>query len=138
MTYPVSIIAQVNGASPDLSEGQLRRLAAFYKLNDGKTVQITVRETGKPRSNNQNRYYWSICVGMIADETGHTAEEVHEFLKAKLLPRYTVTIASESISATKSTSDLSTDQFETFLNHVRAFAAIELGLTIPLPNESVY
>jgi hypothetical protein len=90
----------------------------------------------KTRSNNQNAYMWGVCYSMIADETGHTCEEVHEFLKAKLLPREYLMIGKETQQVTKSTAQLSTDMMEAYLEQVRAFAATELGLHIPLPHEA--
>lgn len=73
---------------------------------------------------------------MIADFTGHDTEEVHEYCKMKFLPRHSVTIANEECQVSKSTTRLTTDEIEEYLNRVRVFAANELSLTIPLPNET--
>lgn len=136
MKETLSLVAIVQDGSPALSEGQRDRMAAFYARRDGKYVQVSIREQGRPRSLNQNAYMWGVVYQMIADETGHTTEEVHEFCKMKFLPRKFVAIAGDEYSITKSTATLSTDEMEEYLTQVRVFAATELSLTIPLPNES--
>ena len=73
---------------------------------------------------------------MIAAETGHTTEEVHEFFKGLLLPRFFVCIGGREVETCKSTATLSTNDLEEYLEKVRAFAGTELGMSIPLPNET--
>ena len=74
---------------------------------------------------------------MIADETGHEPEEIHEILKWKFLPRQFIAFGGEEIEMAKSTTRLSTQEFEEFLDRIRAFAAQELCLLIPMPHESL-
>jgi len=85
--------------------------------------------TVKPRSIPENKYYWSIVVGAISDATGHTPQETHEILKFKFLRA--VTGKFEFI---RSTTDLSTVEFEKYLSEIRVFAAQELNCYIPEPN----
>jgi hypothetical protein len=137
MQNQTTVVARVQDGSPALSSHQRDQLARFYKSREGKFVQITVREQGRPRSTNQNKYYHAIVVGMIADETGHDPEEIHEILKAKFLPRQFTVFNGEEVELDKSTTRLSTQEFEEFLDRIRAFAAQELCLLIPLPHESL-
>lgn len=44
-------------------------------------VTIVVKAKRKVRSSNANAYYWGVVISMIADETGHTPQEVHETCK---------------------------------------------------------
>jgi hypothetical protein len=136
MRNQFTAIARVKDATLDLSQGQRENLARFLKHREGKFVQLTLREQGRPRSNNQNRYYWSMIVGMIAEEIGDDSEAVHSALKWKFLPRQFITLAGEEIEVPKSTTQLSTNDFEIYLEQVRAFAATELSLAIPLPHET--
>lgn len=93
-------------------------------------------KTLRGRSNNQNRYYWSVVLGLIAEETGHTTEELHEFLKSMFLPRTFIQVGKREREIVKSTTDLSTADMEGFLTRVRVFASQELNVFIPLPNEA--
>ncbi len=90
----------------------------------------------KGRSNNQNSYYWGICVSMIADETGDDPEKIHQELKEQFLPRMFVTIGDQEREENKTTTLLTTSQMEDYLSRIRAFVATHLNLSIPAPNES--
>jgi hypothetical protein len=131
-----SVTAPVKDGKPWLSPAQRKIIDAKFRQMEGKDVRITVSKAERPRSNPQNRFYWGCVLTMIAAETGHTTEELHEAFKAMLLPRCQVTVAGREVEIAKSTTDLSTGEMEDYLERVRAFAATELGMTIPLPNEA--
>lgn len=99
----------------------------------GKTVQVTAENLRKVRSTEQNAYYWGVVVRMIADHCGYrTAEEVqgvHEELRRKFLTGH------GPLSVTPSTASLSTEEFSEYVEAVRRWAADELGIYIPDPNE---
>lgn len=99
----------------------------------GKTVQITIEERKKRRSNPQNAYYHGVVLKMIADFCGYRGEDeiagIHEELKRKFLPKI------GNLNITKSTSSLNTEEFSSFIENVRRWAAEELGIYIPDPNE---
>ncbi len=135
MTSPISLTAYVKDGKFCLSDAQKKITSVFMQRNEGKHVRVAFSQPGKPRSNNQNRYYHSVPVAMIAAETGHTPEEIHEYLKAAFLPRSFVTVAGKEHQVTKSTASLTTAEMEDFLTAVRTFAAQELNMVIPLPNE---
>jgi hypothetical protein len=135
MKDSLTLSAIVKDGSPELSGGQMERLLKFYLRNDGKHITITVSKKGKPRSLNQNAYMWAVVYEYIADETGHSPEEVHAAMKQLFLPRQFLPFGGHTVEMAKSTTDLSTEEFESFIERVRSFAATELSLRIPLPNE---
>ena len=137
MTHQTSIIARIEYGEPKYSEHQKELLNKFYKKHDKKFVQLTLRQQGKPRSSQENRYYWSVIVGMIAEDTGNEPERVHEALKEMFLGREFVRMGTKEMPVPKSTKELSTYDFEIYAEQCRAFAASELGLRIPLPHESL-
>lgn len=135
-TYPAVCEAPVKDGKMHFSDVQRKLIAAFLKKHEGQDVRVTFSQPAKTRSNKQNRYYWRVVIDMIAAETGHSQEEVHELMKAMHLPRAFVTIAGKEVEIAKSTTTLSTFEFEEYLDRIRAFAAQELNMTIPMPNES--
>ena len=90
---------------------------------------------GKPRSLKENSYLWGIVYSEIASETGHSSEDIHTAMKDMFLPKVFVTIGDNEYEVRKSTTDLTTSEMEDYLMRIRAFAAQELNLGIPLPNE---
>lgn len=101
------------------------------------------KECGRPlkkgRSNEQNRYYWGVCIALLSEHTGFDREEMHEILKRRFL-RHTVWVhhkdgIQEQVVISKTTTKLTTKQFEEFLTGIRQWSAQDLGVVLPEPNE---
>lgn len=103
------------------------------KLGVGTHIFITVEKITreKTRSLEQNAYYWGVVVKILAGETGYTKDEMHEALKVKFLTYENV----KGIPTVLSTTKLNTKQFEVYLEMVRRWAAMDLGIVIPEPNQ---
>jgi len=89
--------------------------------------QFSVQQ--KPRSIPQNKYYWDVVVGLISETTGFTAQEAHDALKLKFLR-----VVRGKMETVRSTTDLTTAEFEKYLSSIRIFASEELNCFIPEPN----
>lgn len=109
-------------------------IAAFLSKCQGQ-VKVTFARAKKVRSKPSNSFYWAVPVAMIADETGHDAEEIHEMLKELFLGRRFITVAGVEHEIPKSTAGLTQAEFTVYLDKVIGFAATELGMAIPGPNE---
>lgn len=96
------------------------------------------RSIKQDRSNNQNRYYWGVVINMLSEHTGFTPSEMHEVLKYRFLsyPRILISKTPEKVLIAKSTTNLTTKEFEEFMTRVRQWASIDLGLWIPEPNQA--
>jgi len=97
---------------------------------EGKDVTVVVKKWKKGRSNNQNRYMWGVCYKIVSEETGHTEDEIHDSLRAMFLMD-----KSGKFPIVRSSTSLTTVEFEDYLEKVRIFAAEKLNCIIPLPNE---
>lgn len=110
-----------------------QRLARF---KDG-AVQITVERKYATRSQKQNRWYWSQVIGLVAEHTGYTPDEIHEIYKAKFIPK-PMAIADGNgeivgeVVLGGSTTRMDTVQFSEFCERIREWAAT-LGIVIPDP-----
>lgn len=82
------------------------------------------------RSSGQNRYLWGVLYKAIADETGHSAQEIHEHCKHQFLPKMFVVLNGVEVETRKSTTELSTAEFSEYLDRVGALAG-ELGISLP-------
>jgi len=89
----------------------------FKKLvetsSDGE-YRLTLKKKKKFRSNQQNKYLWAVPYKIISDETGYSADEVHAFLASKFLID-----RSGVIETVRSTTDLSTVEFEEYTENIR-------------------
>lgn len=104
---------------PDNAEA----LIVHTKSLEGEKVFVTMTKNRpyKQRSNPANSYFHGVVCEMIAEYTGYTPEEVKAILKW--------------IFKIKHTSDLSDSEFSEFMSNCRSWAAKELSLYIPEPNE---
>lgn len=100
-------------------------------------LELILRVAKSRRSLNQNSYYWGVVVKILSDETGNDPESIHEFIKLKFNPKF-VTVGNEQALIGGSTANLSTKDFEEKMEEIRAWAAIELNINIPEPNEVSY
>ena len=102
---------------------------AFCAL-EGKEVWVVVKKHTNARTNQQNKYYWGVVVKLVSETTGFTTDEAHDALRMKFLR-----IRGEKLETVKSTTDLTTTEFEEYMTTVRQWAISELGCYIPEPNE---
>ena len=104
---------------------------------EGKTVVVTVREQKERRSLNLNSYYWAVIVKLLSEETGYNKDEMHEVLKSMFL-RTKYQIKGIWIHSTKSTTKLTNEEMQAYIEECKSFASTTLGLYIPDPNEVEY
>lgn len=107
-----------------------------------KDVEITISKRRKKRSGNQNRYYFGVLIPCIQqglfDTQGEwlNTEEVHAFLKVHFnYKEITNTSNGEMVKLGKTTTELSTIEFEEYQDKCRIFADEFLNVIIPLPNQ---
>lgn len=103
-------------------------------------LEIAVKRVRATRSNQQNRWYWGCVVQLVADHTGYTPEEIHDIYKAKFLPKHLALadgngeVVAEFVIG-GSTRTLDKVQFGEYCERIRTWAADELNVTIPDPEE---
>jgi len=102
---------------------------------EGKGVDVCLKKPEKRRSLKQNAYYWAVIIPLITKEMGELIpEETSDFMRSKLLVKG-IDVKGKRYEVIRGTSGLSTQEFEDYLEKCRTWAAQELGINIPLPNE---
>lgn len=100
-----------------------------------KAVELILRKKKKYRSIQQNKLMW-VYYTMIAHELGYTKDEIHSILKSKFLKSEKVNEETGVIYPyVKSTTDLTTTEMLDYISDIQKFAAEELGMNLPEPNE---
>ena len=113
-----------------------RTVAYYTALNalTGKPVTVTIGRTVARRTTPQNKYLWGVVYALIAAHTGHSADEVHDAMRA----RHLRTNPGDPIAVIRSTTDLTTDEMSEYMEAVKRDAATGLfgeSLYIPEPGE---
>lgn len=85
-------------------------------------------------SQNALMWLWFTC---IEREMGTDKQDVHDYY-CTLFLRRTARINGVEVEIAGSTSKLNTLQMTDFMNKVKADAATELGITLPLPEDRYY
>lgn len=98
-------------------------------------VLITISLKKQKRSIQQNSYYRGVIVKMMADEMGHTPNEMHQILTQEFLTIAEIEENGKIYPIVKSTTELKTDEMEEYNENCRRYASKNLHIYIPLPNE---
>jgi len=75
------------------------------------------------RSEQQNKYYFKCVVLMLGNELGYRKHEMHAILLDKF--------------AADRSKDMDPQEFDNYLEAIRAWAIEDLGIRIQLPNETI-
>lgn len=105
-------------------------LDVIARLDLKYTWRVEVKRYVQRRSINANALYWK-WIGIIAQETGNDADDVHEAMKAKFLAHKIVMEEPVRPSTTK----LSKPEMSAYMEQTYQFATAELGIILPVPEE---
>lgn len=116
----------------------------------GHSIKVTFERKRKVRSNQQNGYYWGCVIPEVVAamielgnelQLGNNADHelIHEFLKSEILKngKDIILATGEVKSGNPSTSILTTTEMEEYLENIRRWAAENLNISIPEPNEQI-
>jgi hypothetical protein len=115
---------------------QPQRYLVHLAKYEGKRIEVILRKRRSKRSDAQNRWYWGVCVEILANHCGYDPEELHDALKIKFLSDRTVD--DKGLMRVGSTARMTTDEFIGYTNKVVRWAAEYLHVYIPSPHEVDY
>ena len=124
--------------SPDgLQWSDPQAMGKYLARHKGKTVKVTFQTEHWLRTIAENAYYHGVIVKILSDEIGFSPEEMHDILKTHFLTTKERMERDKrrKLTRTRSTTDLTTVEFEDFCSRVRTWASQTLRIIIPLPNE---
>ena len=107
-------------------------ISRFKKLLD-LNATIELKELKGKRSISANALYW-LWLTCIEKETGNDKDELHEYFKLKYLGTENVEIFGEMITKIKTTSTKDSAEFSIYMNHIKDFTLVNLGIDLPNPD----
>lgn len=111
---------------------------AMWRFRNGR-VTLTVEQGKDRRSAAANRFYWGVVIKLIAEETGQDPQDIHDDLRDRFL-RKTILYTDKSTGLiherefARGSSGLTVNEFYTFVEQARLFAAEFFGMRIPDPD----
>lgn len=103
----------------------------------GLDKEVRIEIARKKRSNCQNSLMW-LWLTCIEQETGTDKNELHIYFCKKFLPIIERKIFNEIIYDRTSTTTLDTLGFKHYLDKIQSFAATELAITLPDPEDLAF
>lgn len=110
-------------------------LSLRTELPDG-AYQVRVKKWRESRTLRQNAYL-HVVLSAIADETGYTLHEIKEFFRQMFLSD-PVEICNKVVYVGRSTIDTDTEEMNKFIDNIRNYAATNLNMYIPSPDEQLF
>lgn len=107
------------------------------QLRGKKQAYVTITTAGSSRSLQQNRYLWGVIYPILAEATGYTNEEIHEWSKSTLLPPRLVRVGKRAVYITKSTTALSVGEMSEYVDKLIGLAE-QLDCIVPTMEEAGY
>ncbi len=102
-----------------------KALSDFLFSVDKKNLIIKIDKEKTVRSYNQNRYYW-FYLRLIANDCGHTEDELHQlFKRIFLVPEFKVILGTE-IKIPRTTQKLDKNEFSNYLDKICARTGVPL------------
>jgi len=129
----MSITVLIHGAVNQgrfLPDSQSEWACTLARLS-GKRAVVTVEAETRKRSNNQNKYYHGVVVEILRRYCGYLPDEMHLALREKFLS----VVDNRGLKKIRSTTSLTTAEFEEYTASIRTWAATDLGVDIPEPGE---
>lgn len=114
----------------------------WIEQHKGQSIVLSVKSVKKKRSNDQNAYYWGVCVPLVQEAmngfgNNFTKDVVHEFLKKEFNFKEVEANEGNFIKVPDSTTDMTTTAFMDYILKIQQFAIDVLGIYIPDPNEQL-
>jgi len=107
-----------------VSQQNISQLMIYLEelIKQGKTPQVTIKEkvSGDKRSLEANKFLWGKLYKSISNFTGYLPMEVH-LLCGHLFLSEQKTINGVQVPYVRSTTDLSVEQFSTYIQHIETY-----------------
>lgn len=125
---------------PDSDEMRDKVRDIVSRLDPSKPWSVEIKPYRKARTNDQIRYYWGVIVTLLADETGATKDEMHEFLMMEYFGFEEYEIFGKRklrpVRTLSSPDLLPRSEMSNLFDYCIYFAA-QQGILIPYPNEEM-
>jgi len=126
---PIFKFKKVNGRII-WDDGHRATLEAYKNNLSDNEYELVVRKKTKAVSLQQHRYYRGPILTILGEELGYLPDEIHH-LMGQMFLQY----EKKGRKFIKSTARLTTKEMTDFIENVRRWAAMEMNIITPTPDE---
>ena len=106
------------------------------ELDPNRKWRVVISEYRKQRSTEQNAYIHAVPIKIMSDHTGHSMDEMKEYLCGEFMGWETYTVMGRDLQRPiRSTSQMDTEEMTNFIEWMQWFGSSTLNLRIPSPSE---
>ena len=132
----IPIVKEPRGNIKVLQPAVMTRVKAAMK--PGKIYLMEIKPKEKLDSDPMRRYFFGVVMAMIADETGHSVETIHNHFKRQLLGAKIDEHGIEELpSVFSKESEMPISAKQEYIAEIRRWAWDFLNLAIPDPENAV-
>ena len=131
-------IGRVDARGEQFAPADRARYRRWLKRLAGQEVDVTVRRHRSKRSLDQNAYWWWAMAFLAREAWGEADADGRERMHYWILCKHfgTFTTADGFTIPQRTSRGLTTKQFAEMIDWLVMFAARELNVIVPLPNEA--
>jgi hypothetical protein len=107
------------------------------KADLSKGFVIEWKRFQKVRTNDQNALYW-MWLTCLEQETGQEKDSLHDYFREKYLQVACEQVFDSERKILQSTTKLDTAAMKNYLDKIQVFAATELAVTLPDPEDRYF
>lgn len=107
------------------------------KVDLSKGFVIEWKRFQKVRTNDQNALYW-MWLTCLEQETGQEKDSLHDYFREKYLQVTYEKVFDSERKILQSTTKLDTVSMKNYLDKIQVFAATELAVTLPDPEDRYF
>ena len=139
----ISIVSSVVDAKLKRNRNLIKKAIASF---EGKNIEITIQRFRKKRSNNQNAYYWGVVLPIVQEGLIDATGEARDFNSIHyqiLLPMFSSNrdivnkTTGEVIQEKITSSEMTTTEFNEYIQNIQKWGVEFLNIQIPDPNENL-
>jgi len=118
-----------------------QKMVEWIRTLEGKKVQVVIERKKRKRTSgkkheegNQNGYYWSVVLPIVADYVGEDKNTMHDILVEMYAPKIARDVLGQRHLVTVRSKNMDTVQFKEYVDTI-VRKMDELDVKIPPPNK---
>jgi len=117
--------------------GAVQTVVESLPIDNSHPYVVEIKQRATKRSLDQNALLWKwydVIRQHVGDTTGehYSAEQLHEWFKAKFLPSRVVSVAGESVRCRATTTKLTVAEMHDYMEMIDRYCADRLHLLLPV------
>lgn len=131
---PIVLHCSVGDGKLEVTKHQWQQIKLALKGWPNTPAILKIKPYEETRRARANAYYWGVVLKLMAEESGHSPDEIHELMKLRHNSHLIADLNGEEQRVPKSTAKLTISEFSDYLEAVMLDGSEHLGIVFPEPH----